>query len=83
MNWRDIYKLVNECEEKLTKRLTHEDVKSYIDVLEKIAEHDDEEAHRLEKALWKAVLSQLASDGNALSRVALRTEDVRFSRWFA
>lgn len=47
---------------------------------------DDENAHGAEDELREAVLEQIAQGhphAAALARVALRTGDIEFSRWYA
>jgi hypothetical protein len=49
--------------------------------------HDDEYAHGLEDELWELVLSVIATGDcdspTDLAREALKTRDIKFSRWRA
>lgn len=49
-------------------------------------ESDDETAHRLERKLRDDVLTAIAHgspDSRELAEIALATNDINFSRWFA
>lgn len=43
---------------------------------------DNERAHRLEAALRRSVLRALA-EANPIAALALRSEAIRFARWYA
>jgi hypothetical protein len=47
------------------------------------AAHDDEKAHGLEDDLIRAVLCQLADEGNELAKATIKSFDLDFCRWCA
>lgn len=70
---------------QVTKKLC-DVVVERVEAVDKIA-YDDEAAHRLEDQLWVAVLLHIARgkcyNPRRCSRVALKTQNINFSRWCA
>lgn len=66
--------------------LTAEQVQAELDAIRAIAAHDDEGAHIAEDALYRKVLEAIADGAEnapTLARLALKTGEIDFSRWYA
>lgn len=85
-NWEREYQLEKVARDTFYNKIkkdtfTEADVISSIDLI-KIMVKDDESAHCMEKALWQRVLQELAKN-NPIAQVALETNNIEFSRWYA
>lgn len=66
--------------------MTPDDVLGRCKDIIKLSGDDDELAHRAEKRLWHDVLKEVANgnpDSDLLAKLALKTLEIDFSRWFA
>lgn len=84
-NFELYQEITDKFDNILKKRLTHEDVKDAVELIRTmgIVLSDNETAHGMEDKLKDAVLSQLAIDGNALAKLALSSNEINYTRWYA
>lgn len=74
---------------KETSHITARDVIARLEEINDMASRlrDAEAAHVMEKNLWRDVLREVAAGGNAtlavIAALALESEQIKFSRWFA
>jgi hypothetical protein len=65
--------------------MTIDDVKLQVQHIQE-AKHDDESAHGMEDSLWEDVLKSIAhgaKNARELATEALKTKNIKFSRWYA
>jgi hypothetical protein len=64
-------------------KMTLAEIKKRLAVIE-ANKHDDEVAHDLEDKLWEDVLVEISRDKSTLGKLAkeaLKSRDIKFSRW--
>lgn len=78
-SYKDATDRFNEFMDLIEKELTEESCKRMVELIDALKE-DGETAHIMEKKMWEAVLKAI---DHPLTKLALLTGDIEFSRWFA
>jgi hypothetical protein len=65
--------------------MTVEDVKIQVNLIKEKA-YDNEKAHVIQDSLWLDVLTDIANgnpDARNLAKAAIKTDQIKFERWYA